>query len=78
MDRNHAHVRELGVSSPELETLTAAARAAGALGAKLSGGGRGGNLIALVEAPAADAVEAALLRAGAKRVVRTLVGAEAQ
>ncbi|MBL8058748.1 MAG: mevalonate kinase [Anaerolineales bacterium] len=78
LDRNHAHLRELGVSSPELEALTAAARAAGALGAKLSGGGRGGNLIALVEAPAADAVEAALLRAGAKRVLRTMVGAEAQ
>lgn len=74
LDINHAHLRELGVSSPELEALTAAARAAGALGAKLSGGGRGGNLIALVAASTADTVAAALLRAGAQRVLRTTVG----
>ena len=48
MDENHALLQEIGVSCPELDALVAAARAAGALGAKLSGGGRGGNMIALV------------------------------
>ena len=47
MDENHALLQEIGVSCPELDALVAAARAAGALGAKLSGGGRGGNMIAL-------------------------------
>ncbi len=70
MDDNHALLSELGVSCPELDTLCEAARRAGALGAKLSGGGRGGNMIAL----ARDAQHAALLReqllvAGAKRVM---------
>ena len=37
MDENHALLQEIGVSCPELDALVAAARAAGALGAKLSG-----------------------------------------
>ncbi len=70
MDENHALLSELGVSCAELDALCEAARRAGALGAKLSGGGRGGNMIAL----ARDAQHAALLRehllaAGAKRVM---------
>ena len=48
MDENHALLRKMGVSSPELDVLVRAAKSAGALGAKLSGGGRGGNMIALV------------------------------
>jgi mevalonate kinase len=47
MDENHALLQEIGVSSPELDRLVNAAKSAGALGAKLSGGGRGGNMIAL-------------------------------
>ncbi len=73
MTRNHALLGELGVSSPELETLVAAAQTAGALGAKLSGGGRGGNLIALVTAETAAGVEAALCQAGAARVITTTI-----
>ena len=73
MNTNHDLLRAMGVSSPELEALTAAARAAGALGAKLSGGGRGGNLIALVTAETGAGVEAALLRAGARRVLATII-----
>lgn len=48
MDRNHALLQDIGVSSPALDKLVQSARQAGALGAKLSGGGRGGNIIALV------------------------------
>jgi mevalonate kinase len=61
----------LGVSLPVLEKLIEAARAAGALGAKLSGGGRGGNVIALVDDENAAGVQAALINAGAKRVIFT-------
>ena len=74
MNRNHHLLRDLTVSSPELETLTQAARDAGALGAKLSGGGRGGNMIALVDEASTDAVRTALIKAGAVRVFVSDVG----
>ncbi len=70
MDANHGLLRKLGVSCPELDALVLAARKAGAWGAKLSGGGRGGNMIALVNKEQAKKVAAALPTAGA---VRTLV-----
>jgi mevalonate kinase len=73
MDANHALLQELTVSSPELERLVLAARRAGALGAKLSGGGRGGNMIALVAPEAAARVAAALKNAGAVRTIVTTV-----
>ncbi len=58
----------LSVSSPELDHLTCAAREAGALGAKLSGGGRGGIALALVQPGTADTVATALRAAGATYV----------
>lgn len=72
MDQNHELLQEMGVSSPELDDLVEAARMAGALGAKLSGAGRGGNMIALVEEEA-DEVEESLQEAGAARVIYTVV-----
>ncbi|MFD1432896.1 mevalonate kinase [Lacticaseibacillus yichunensis] len=45
-------LRQLGVSSPALNQLVAAALNAGALGAKLTGSGQGGCMIALTKAPA--------------------------
>ena len=73
MFENQRLLEEIGVSSPELETLVQAAGAAGALGAKLSGGGRGGNMIALVDETSAGAVAAALRIAGAARTYETMV-----
>jgi mevalonate kinase len=71
MDANQELLQEIGVSSPELDTLVSAARRAGAGGAKLCGGGRGGNMIALVTRETADAVARALRDAGAVRVIVT-------
>ncbi len=71
LDHNHALLQEMTVSSAELDNLVTAARSAGALGAKLSGGGRGGNMIALVEQPKAESVAGALISAGAKRTIIT-------
>jgi mevalonate kinase len=71
MDQNHVYLQALTVSSPELDNLVEAARKAGALGAKLSGSGRGGNMIALVEQPKAESVAGALISAGAKRTITT-------
>jgi mevalonate kinase len=71
MDENQALLSQMGVSSPELERLIQAARSAGALGAKLSGAGRGGNMIALVTPETALKVAAALEQAGAVRTIVT-------
>jgi mevalonate kinase len=73
MNQNHTLLQEMTVSSPELDRLVSAARNAGALGSKLSGGGRGGNMIALVEAERADEVSSALISAGAKNTIVTRV-----
>lgn len=73
MAQNHAALQTLTVSSPELDTLVQAATGAGALGAKLSGGGRGGNMIALVTEATAPAVHQALVDAGAANVFKTVV-----
>jgi mevalonate kinase len=73
MDDNHLYLQDLGVSSLELDRLVSAARQAGALGAKLSGGGRGGNMIALAEPVTAQVVASALLNAGAQRTIVTEV-----
>jgi mevalonate kinase len=73
MDANHSLLQKMTVSSVELDNLVEAARKSGALGAKLSGGGRGGNMIALVEKENAPEVARALSSAGAKRTIVTHV-----
>jgi mevalonate kinase len=73
MDENQALLVQMGVSSPALDRLILAARSAGALGAKLSGGGRGGNMIALVNDTNAEVVMQALKDAGAARTLLTQV-----
>jgi len=73
MNENHRLLQRMTVSSAELDEFVAAAQAAGALGAKLSGAGRGGNMIALVTAERETAVRAALQEAGAVRVMKTVV-----
>jgi mevalonate kinase len=73
MNANQRRLQRLGVSSPELERLVAAALGAGAGGAKLSGGGMGGCMIALVDEQTLDRVAMALQAAGAQRVLTTVV-----
>ena len=73
MNQNHLLLQELTVSSPELDELTTIALSSGALGAKLSGGGRGGNMIALVRSKTAPAIAAALRDAGARNTIITQV-----
>jgi mevalonate kinase len=73
MDENHAILQQLTISNPALDRLVVKARRAGALGAKLSGGGRGGNMIALVRKENASKVAEALQSGGAKRTIITEV-----
>lgn len=72
-NRNQRLLRELDVSHPRLEQLIGAAVDAGAFGAKLSGGGRGGNVIALVDRDRQAPVRAALRAAGAQPVIETSI-----
>ena len=73
MNENHELLQNLDVSSPELDKLVLAAREAGALGAKLSGGGRGGNIIALAPEGRAAEIKTAVEGAGAKSAFFTTV-----
>ena len=73
MDSNHALLQQMGVSSPELDHLVIVARQAGALGAKLSGAGRGGNMIVLIQPANATSVSEALSNAGAVRTITTQI-----
>ncbi|MDQ1292399.1 MAG: galactokinase [Actinomycetota bacterium] len=72
LDASHASLRDdFGVSCPELDLACDSARAAGALGARLTGGGFGGSAIALVRAGdavhVAQAVTEAFARSGWNR-----------
>ena len=65
MDLNHTLLNTLMLSTSKLEEMCRIARGAGALGAKLTGGGGGGCMIALGRDPgAAEQVGAALRGAG--------------
>ncbi len=70
MNENQRLLQKLDLSTPELDRLISAAREAGALGAKLSGGGLGGNMIALA-AGNAGLITDALKDAGAVQTITT-------
>jgi galactokinase len=64
LSASHASLRDdFEVSVPHLDVAQAAAEAAGALGARLMGGGFGGSVLALVPRAARDAVAGAVLAA---------------
>jgi mevalonate kinase len=73
LTRDHELLQEMEVSCAELDSLVQVALNAGALGAKLSGGGLGGNMLALVDPSQVDAVSNALTHAGAVAVIHTVV-----
>ena len=64
MNMNHALLYAIGVSNEPLERLVHAARKAGALGAKLTGAGGGGCMIALPAPNRVEAVANAIRQAG--------------
>lgn len=76
MSENHALLVDMTVSSQELDKLVFTAVESGAVGAKMSGGGRGGNMIALVTPDREEVVRMALLAAGATRVLHSVIKAE--
>ncbi len=72
MDQNHELLQALDVSSPELDQLVQTAKEAGALGAKLSGGGMGGHLIALVKDDAERIAEKLILSGATSTGITTV------
>ncbi|NPA04707.1 MAG: mevalonate kinase [Crenarchaeota archaeon] len=72
MDVNQGLLNAMGVSIPRIEELVYRARRAGAYGAKLTGAGLGGCVIALTSTRTADAVSKALEEAGARTYIAEL------
>lgn len=75
MDAAQGLLNALGVSTPMLERMVGVAREAGALGAKLSGAGGGGAIVALAPGRAPDVVSA--LRGAGFEAFVTRVGSRA-
>ncbi|MGC9554756.1 MAG: mevalonate kinase [Thermoplasmatota archaeon] len=74
MNDNHALLQQIGVSSPELDMLVDIARREGAYGAKLTGGGLGGYMVALTPGkPLQERVARAIKNQGYD-VVSTTIG----
>ena len=69
LNENHVLLQQLGVSCPELDCLVDTARKTGALGAKLCGSGKGGNMIALTNPDRAESIRKALLASGAIQAI---------
>lgn len=77
MDMAHGGLMTIGVSTPALDRGCHVAREAGAWGAKLTGAGGGGCIIAVGPVERHGAILEALQSAGALRAFATLAGAPA-
>lgn len=73
--RNHVLLQHIGVSNAALDQLVNTAIQAGAWGAKLSGGGLGGNMIALVNPEQAHQIAQTLMSSGAAQTIITTIPA---
>ena len=74
MDENHTLLQKIGVSCHELDRLVGIAKEQGALGAKLTGTGRGGNMIALTPGKELQERVAAAIEKAGFTVMKTIVG----
>ena len=68
MSESHSYLNKLGISNEQLNNLVNTALQNNALGAKLTGGGLGGCMIALVNSENSKLIQEKLLAAGAKQV----------
>jgi len=73
MAQNHQLLKSLNVSCQKLDQMVETALSAGAFGAKLSGGGRGGNIIALINAKSLNKVFNALKAIGITDIFLTTI-----
>lgn len=76
MNENHRLLKRLTVSDDLTDRLCRLALRGGARGAKMSGGGRGGNIIVLIEKHQRGFVSDLLLKNGANQVFYSVVGSD--
>lgn len=69
MDMNHALLDALGVGHPQLSKMVLASRAAGAFGAKITGAGGGGCMVAICPKPLKLRVASAMETCEARAIV---------
>lgn len=74
MDENQELLRKIGVSHPKLEDLIRTAKESGALGAKLTGGGAGGYMVALTPGKALQDKVASALGKKSDLVIKATIG----
>jgi len=75
MTANHAILIDMGLSHERLIELCVRAQAMGALGAKLTGGGRGGYMLALTPAKEVQETVASIFESEGIPVIRAIIGA---
>jgi mevalonate kinase len=75
MNENHKLLQQIEVSSRELDFLVNIARDSGAFGAKLTGGGLGGNMIALTPGKELQNKVATAIEKEGFQTVKTVIGA---
>jgi mevalonate kinase len=73
MVENHNLLKELDLSLIQLDGLVEAAVNSGAFGAKLCGGGKGGNVVALVPPEIKEDISGAMVRAGAQSCLTSTI-----
>jgi mevalonate kinase len=74
MTANHAILIDMGLSHEKLVGLCDRARALGALGAKLTGGGRGGYMLALTPEEEVQGLIASTFENDGYAVIRATIG----
>lgn len=74
MDENHDLLQEIEVSCKELDELVAIAKENGAFGAKVTGGGGGGSMVALTPGKELQEKVARAMEARGFKVLRTIIG----
>ncbi len=74
MDKNHELLKEMNLSCKEAEEIISAAKGAGALGAKISGTGRGGYTISLTPGKELQEKVAKAIEDKGYRVMKTTIG----
>ena len=74
MDKNHGLLQQINISCKELDEMVAIAKEAGALGAKLTGTGRGGLIIALTPGKELQEKVASAIEEKGYSIIKTKIG----
>ncbi len=77
MSENHELLTEMGMSHEKLDEMCAAALDKGALGAKVTGGGRGGYMVSLTPGRELQESVASMFEARGHKVIRATIGGPA-